>query len=202
MTMPPLDDSLFDDATLISESLHRPEAFAALYDRHAPAIHRFAARRLGNHAADDVVSETFLAAFRRRQRYELDRVDARPWLYGIASRLIGRQRRSEIRMWRAIARTGVDPYADCETALIDARLEAAGARRQLAAALAELSAGDRDVLLLIAWGELSYDEVATALAIPIGTVRSRLSRARHRVRAQLDRTRPIQPTEELCHERA
>jgi RNA polymerase sigma-70 factor (ECF subfamily) len=200
--MPPLPHRCENDAALIAESLHRPESFAALYDRHAPAIHRFAARRLGDHAADDVVADTFLAAFRIRDRYDVGRPDAGPWLYGIATRLIGRQRRSEVRMWRAVARSRVDLYADADAARIDDRVAAAGTQRALAAALACLSADDRHVLLLVAWAELTYEEVATALEIPIGTVRSRLNRARRKVRAELDRLQPTTSTEELCHERA
>lgn len=190
-----------NDAALISESLHRPETFAALYDRHAPAIHRFVARRLGEQAADDLVAETFLTAFDRRDRYRPDHLDARPWLYGIAVRLIGKQRRSEVRMWRALARSGIDRVSGDETGAVHDRLAAAGAHRALAAALARLSTGDRHVLLLIAWADLSYDEVASALDIPIGTVRSRLSRARRLVRAELDRLHAHPPIQELCHDR-
>ena len=200
MTMKLLAHSRLDDAALIAESLHRPEAFAGLNDRHATGIHRFVARRLGQHAADDVVAETFLAAFRRRDRYELDRADAAPWLYGIATRVIGRRRRSEVRMWRAISRSAA-PVTDDEIDLIDDRLVAAGARRALADSIARLSAHDRDVLLLVAWAELSYEEVATALEIPIGTVRSRLNRARQQLRSELNRLQPRSPTEELCNER-
>src|SRR4029077_13125696 len=101
-----------DDAALIERSWQEPEAFAALYDRHAAPIHRFVGRRLGDQMADDVVAETFLAAFRRRKRYDLCRVDARPWLYGIAANLIGKHRRAEVRMLRAFPRTGADPVAD------------------------------------------------------------------------------------------
>src|SRR5262249_51576104 len=82
-----------DDAALITPSLHTPDCFGALFDRHAPAISRYIARRLGPDAADDLVAETFLAAFRRRARYDAAQADARPWLYGIATRLIGRHRR-------------------------------------------------------------------------------------------------------------
>src|SRR5689334_23652292 len=101
-----------DDAALIARSLHAPECFGVLFDRHAPAIGRYIARRLGPDAADDLVAETFLAAFRRRDHYDLTQGDARPWLYGIATRLIGRYRRQEVRFFRAIARTGVDPAAE------------------------------------------------------------------------------------------
>jgi DNA-directed RNA polymerase specialized sigma24 family protein len=116
-----------DDARLIARSRRHPEDFAGLYDRHAPSIHRYVARRLGDQAADDVVAETFLAAFRRRGRYDLARPDARPWLYGIAANLIGTHRRSETRMLRALARTGTDPVTDAMDR-VDARVSATGRR--------------------------------------------------------------------------
>jgi DNA-directed RNA polymerase specialized sigma24 family protein len=97
------------DAVLIEQSLRHPEAFAGFYDRHAPALHRYVARRLGAGAADDVVADTFLDAFRRRDAYDLVVSDARPWLYGTAANLIGKHSRAEIRMLRAFARTGTDP---------------------------------------------------------------------------------------------
>jgi RNA polymerase sigma factor (sigma-70 family) len=187
-----------DDAEVISQSWHDPEAFAVLYDRHAAALHRYVARRLGDAAADDIVADCFLAAFRRRHRYDLGRADARAWLYGIAANLIGKHRRSEIRLLRALARTGADPVADGEADRIDSRVAAAAAQPRLAAALAGLKAGDREVLLLIAWADLSYEEVAQALAIPVGTVRSRLNRARHKTRAALGGQDPTQMREELC----
>jgi RNA polymerase sigma factor (sigma-70 family) len=174
-----------DDAVLIQRSWHEPEAFAALYDRHAAPLHRFAGRRLGDQLADDVVAETFLAAFRRRKRYDLSRADAGPWLYGIAANVIGKHRRAEVRMLRAFARTGTDPVAEGHADLVDSQVTAAAVQRDLAAALAALPAGDRDVLLLIAWADLSYEETAAALRIPVGTVRSRLNRARRKVREAL-----------------
>ncbi|MGP4023880.1 RNA polymerase sigma factor [Actinomadura sp. 3N407] len=183
-----------DDASLIERSRDEPEVFAVLYDRHAPSIHRYVARRLGDQAADDLVAETFLAAFRQRRRYDPGRSDARPWLYGIAANLIGKQRRSETRMLRALARTGVDPVADSMDR-VDARLSAAASARDLAGALARLSPGDRDVLLLIAWADLSYEQVAEALSIPVGTVRSRLNRARRKVREALGGIDPTQVQE-------
>ena len=186
-----------DDASLIEQSRHEPEAFAGLYDRHAVPIHRYVARRLGDQAADDLVAETFLAAFRQRTRYDLGRPDARPWLYGIAGNLIGKHRRSEIRMLRALARTGVDPVVESHTERSDAKMSAAAASRPLAEALAGISARDRDVLLLVAWADLTYEQVAEALGIPIGTVRSRLSRARRKVREALGGVDPTVPHEEL-----
>jgi RNA polymerase sigma factor (sigma-70 family) len=208
MTAPPrqraedqgADDARLDDAALIERSWHEPEAFAALYDRHAAPIHRFAGRRLGDQLADDVVGETFLAAFRRRKRYDLRRADARPWLYGIAANVIGKHRRAEVRMLRAFARTGADPVAAGHADLVDSRVCAAAVQRDLAAALAALTAGDRDVLLLIAWADLSYEETAAALGIPVGTVRSRLHRARRKVREALGGQDPTSSNQELDHE--
>jgi RNA polymerase sigma factor (sigma-70 family) len=177
------------DAAIIERSASDPEAFAILYDRHAAVLHRYAARRLGEDVADDIVADTFLSAFRKRARFDpTASPDARPWLYGIAANLIGKHTRSEVRMLRAYARTGADPVLTQQAAFDDAvsRVDSATAQRDLARALATLARRDREVLLLIAWADLSYAEVATALAIPVGTVRSRLNRARIKVRAALD----------------
>ncbi|WRZ87771.1 RNA polymerase sigma factor [Streptomyces sp. NBC_01007] len=171
-----------DDARVIADSLVQPELFGELYHRHAAAIHRYSARRLGEQAAEDITADTFLSAFRTRSRYDLTRPNAQPWLYGIAANLIGKQRRSEVRALRALARTGFDPVAEAWTDRSDSRVTAQAAQAPLAAALAALSAGDRHVLLLVAWADLSYQEVAEALSIPVGTVRSRLNRARRKVR--------------------
>ncbi len=182
-----------DDATLIAQSLEVPECFGALYDRHAEAISRYVARRLGPDAADDLVAETFLVAFRRRARYDIAHADARPWLYGIATRLIGRHRRDEMRFFRAIARTGVDPAAEPIADEVTNRIAAQAARRELAGALARLSQAQRDVLLLVASG-FGYEEVALALEVPAGTVSSRLVHARRKVReAPLGGQDPTRP---------
>ena len=185
-----------DDATLIARSLQAPECFGVLFDRHAPAISRYAARRLGPDAADDLVAETFLAAFRRRGRYDGAQADARPWLYGIATRLIGQHRRDEVRFLRAIARTGVDPAAEPVADQVADRVAAQAASRELAAALAGLSQAQRDVLLLVASG-LGYEEAARALAVPAGTVSSRLARARRKVREALGGHDPTRPERDL-----
>jgi RNA polymerase sigma-70 factor (ECF subfamily) len=187
------------DAVLIERSWHEPEAFAALFDRHGGPIHRYVSRRLGASAADDVVGDTFLAAFRQRRRYDLTQPDALPWLYGIASNLVGRHRRTEVRAYRALARSGVDPVVDSYTEQVEARVTAEGLHRRLAAALARLAKRDRDVLLLYAWADLSYADIATALRIPTGTVRSRLNRARAQVRAALGGTDPTVIDKESGH---
>jgi RNA polymerase sigma-70 factor (ECF subfamily) len=177
------------DAALIAESLQMPERFGVLFDRHAPAIHRYAARRLGPDLADDIVADTFLTAFRQRHRYDTAHPDAAPWLYGIATKLIGRHRRDEVRFFRAIARTGLDPAAEPVADLATDRAAASAVRRQLAEAIAGLPRPHRDVLLLTASG-LGYQEVAGALGIPVGTVSSRLVRARTKVRLTLGETDP------------
>ncbi|GAA2362299.1 RNA polymerase sigma factor [Nonomuraea africana] len=175
------------DAELIRRSWQEPEAFAAVFDRHAPQLHRYAARRLGPDAAEDVVSETFLAAFQHRRRYDPEYANARPWLYGIASNVIGKRRRDELSRYRAYVRGGVDP-AEITGGLVEDSVSTLTVNRPLVAALAGLKAGDRDVLLLVAWVGLSYEEVARALDIPVGTVRSRLNRARKKARQALEDT--------------
>ena len=182
-----------DDATAIARSVADPEQFAVVFRRHAPDIHRYVVRRLGPGAADDVVAETFLTAFRLRSRYRPDRPDARPWLYGIATNLIGRHRRAEVRQYRALARTGLDPVTESFADRADDRVSAGRESRRLAAALAGLPAGHRNALLLVAWGDLSYVEAAAALGVPVGTVRSRLSRARGRLRQALGEASILAP---------
>ena len=177
------DDS--DDATIIARSRQDPGQFAVLFRRHAPELQRYVERRLGAGVAEDVVAETFLVAFRQRDGYHTARDDARPWLYGIATNLIGRHRRSEIRQYRALARTGVDPVVESFADRVDAMVSAGAVASLLAAALARLPAGHRDALLLVAWGDLSYEETALALGVPVGTIRSRLSRARGSLRRWL-----------------
>jgi RNA polymerase sigma factor (sigma-70 family) len=191
-------DHLADDAALIARSRAEPEAFAAIFDRHATEIHRYVSRRLGAAIAEDVVGETFLTAFRRRDRYDLSYRDARPWLFGIATNMIGRHRQSEVRFYRALARTGIDPVVDPDDMAdgVVARVAATGQRRAIGAALAELSPDDRDTVLLVDWAGLSYEQAASALLVPVGTVRSRLNRARRKVREALGGVNPILPTEE------
>ncbi|GAA1534887.1 RNA polymerase sigma factor [Actinomadura kijaniata] len=174
------------DARLIEASVTDPERFSGVFERHHAEIHRYVARRVGVQAADDVVAETFLAAFRRRRSYDPGWPDARPWLYGIATTLVARHRRTEVRYLRAVARTGVDPLPEPLAERVVSRVAAQGEERALARGLAGLNRGDRDVLLLIAWADLTYEETSRALGIPVGTVRSRLSRARRRLRATLE----------------
>ena len=173
------------DAVLIERSLRHPERFEKVFDRHFAAIHGYIARRLGPGLADDVASETFLIAFDRRARYDLGQADAAPWLYGIASNLIARHRRAEVRRYRALARAGGEQTVEGHGDGVAGRLDAQALRSRLASALLDLGARDREVLLLVAWAQLSLEEAARALGIPAGTARSRLHRARVKNRLAL-----------------
>lgn len=190
-----------DDASVIRRSRQEPEAFAEVFRRYAPDIKRYVIRRLGADAAEDVVAETFLAAFRQRDRYDLARPNARPWLYGIATNLMGRHVRTEVRQLRVLERMGTDPVMEPFTERSDERLSAGASGRALASALAALPKGHRDALLLVAWGDLSYAEAAQALDVRVGTVRSRINRARHKLRKHLGTTESvIYVSEEPVHE--
>lgn len=176
------------DAELIAASLGEPELFAGIFDRHYAAVGGFLRRRLGHALADELAAETFLRAFDARGRYDVSRADARPWLFGIAAHLLSHHRRDEERRLRAFARAPMPLDRDRGLEEIDARLDAGMIAAALSAALAGLVAEDREVLLLFAWAELTYREIAEALTIPIGTVRSRMHRAREHVRRGLQRS--------------
>ena len=195
--IPEIHEAAADDAAVIERSWREPERFAVLFDRHAPHIHRYLARRAGREVADDLVAETFLAAFAKRDRYDLSRADARPWLYGIATNLVGQHRRDEARQYRISQVTATGPEVPGHAERVAAEVTAQAMRPVLDAALAALPAGDRDVLLLIAWEQLTYQEVSQALAIPVGTVRSRLNRARTKVRQVLAGTDAAATYEEI-----
>ncbi|MET8446773.1 RNA polymerase sigma factor [Streptomyces sp. NPDC005209] len=182
------DASDGSDGSVIERSWRTPDVFAVIFDRHADDIHRYIARRLGSDTADDLMAETFVIAFQRRRRYDVSQAYARPWLYGIATNLIGRHRRDEARRLRALSRmaslSSGREYGSPADGVVD-ELGAGGTDGALAGALAELPARHRDVLLVVAWGELDYAEAAQALGVPVGTVRSRLHRARTKLRRAL-----------------
>ena len=161
------------------------QQFAELYDRYAPMLFRYALRRLGAALAEDAVSETFLAAFAHWDRYDPARGDVRPWLFGILTRKISRHHRDETTRYRLLAALPKPAPTDDLADRVAETVSAGAARAALTAALAVLQSRDRDVLLLVAWAELSYPQVADVLGIPVGTVRSRLNRARRIVREHL-----------------
>jgi RNA polymerase sigma factor (sigma-70 family) len=162
--------------------------FPALFDEHYDQIAAYLLRRLMDRvAAEDIAQMTFIEAYDRRETYDHRKGSPRAWLFGIATHLLHHHCRSEHRQLRAYARAAsrqVEP-GDGSDMLCD-RLDARASSGALAAALATLSQGDRQVLTLFFWAELSYEEIASTVGIPKGTVGSRLNRARRQVRAQLD----------------
>jgi RNA polymerase sigma-70 factor (ECF subfamily) len=173
------------DAEVIGRSLGEPEAFGLIYDRHAPTLLRFLGRRAGAKVAEGLVGELFRIAFERRKTFDASRASALPWLYGIGSHLLAKHRRAEARRLRANARMAAAGEAidrRATTAALDARV----LFPRVADAIESLPDDERETLLLFAWEELPYQSVAEALNLPIGTVRSRLSRARARLRELLE----------------
>jgi RNA polymerase sigma-70 factor (ECF subfamily) len=186
------------DSVAIEESLCDPAAFAVIFDRHASSIHRFLARRVEPADAEGLLGEVFRIAFERRASFDTAQPSSRPWLYGIATNLIARHRRSEGRRLRAmasLASRGVgdgrehDVVGDEASRRLDAEQEWAA----LADAIDLLPDAERHTLLLFVWEELSYEDIATALGVPVGTVRSRLNRARRRLEG-IQRTPPTKGT--------
>jgi RNA polymerase sigma-70 factor, ECF subfamily len=171
------------DADLIARSQCEPEWFGTLFDRHARAIFRYLVRRIGPDEADTLLGETFRVAFEKRSSYDCGRPDARPWLYGIATNLVAKHRRSEARRMQAMARLRARrAVPDDASEHVDEALDAAELWPVVADAVSGLPEGERNALLLFVWEELDYGEIAAALDIPVGTVRSRLNRARIRIR--------------------
>ena len=171
------------DAAIIASSLEEPARFGTLFDRHATTLYRYLLRRAGADEADSLLGELFRVAFERRIAYDLERTDARPWLYGIATKLVAKHWRSEERRLRATAQLVAHRVPSVDVADgVATRLDAAELWPRVSDLIAALPHGERDALLLFVWEELSYEEIATSLEIPIGTVRSRLNRVRRRLR--------------------
>ena len=171
------------DGVLIEQSAHgRPDAFVEVARRHEVAVHGYLARRAGGQAADDLLAEVWLRAFAAREGYDTAYGDAGPWLYGIARNVLREHRRAcNGDVPAAIGETRIDPWDG-----IDDRLDAAGRAKAVVAAVRALPAAEREVLLLVAWEQLSPAEAAQVLGLPQGTVRSRLHRARARLRLVLN----------------
>ncbi|MFI5959157.1 RNA polymerase sigma factor [Cryptosporangium sp. NPDC051539] len=153
---------------------------AELFDQHGSSLLRFLARRVRPAEAEDLLGEVFRIAFERRETFDPSRGEVRPWLYGIAANLVAKHHRSEARRLRAMARLSAVPVEDpADRAVAVADADALWPR--VLDALEALPEGERQALLLFAWEELSYEEIAFALDVPVGTVRSRLNRARARL---------------------
>jgi RNA polymerase sigma-70 factor (ECF subfamily) len=172
------------DAAAIHASLADGGAFVVVVERHLEEISRYLRRRVSREIADELTADVFATAFARRRSYDLGRASALPWLYGIASNLLRNSLRHELRELELLARVAVDPLAAGGDPLD--RVLRSSVEPALARALLGLTPEERDVLLLYAWGELAYEEIAEALDLPVGTVKSRLSRARTQLRASLE----------------
>ncbi len=177
------------DAELIAQSLTEPVAFAGIFDRHAATLLGYCRRRLGPADAEDVLAETFRIAFETRDRFDGTRTSALPWLYGITANLIMKQHRGTARRSRAVDRLAVtsDGRADVpfDEHLAD-RDANSGLLAEVRRLIDDLAVADREVLLLYVWEQLSYAEIADAMALPVGTVRSRLNRVRRQLRELRD----------------
>lgn len=182
------------DAELISQSISEPERFAEVFDRHYSKISFYLRRRVMAEHADELASEVFLVAFRRRADFDAGYQSAAPWLFGIALNLARSAHRSERRRLRALAQTQPSVEPDGADDAI-ARADAERRWPDLVRALEGLDRDQREILLLRAWTDLTYVELAEALAMPEGTVRSRLSRARRNVQRRLERPDVAYPLE-------
>lgn len=169
------------DADLATRFPADPELFVEVHDRYFAVIYQYVAGRLGHQAAEDVAAETFLVAFDRRGKFDAARGELRPWLFGIATNLVAGHRRKEARHYRALSRLDASPAAEGHESRVVASVAARRLSPRLGKALSRLSAGERDVLLLVALADLDYAEVASALGISPGTVGSRLHRARKKL---------------------
>ncbi|MGH2856694.1 MAG: RNA polymerase sigma factor [Solirubrobacteraceae bacterium] len=178
------------DARVIAASVREPGMFGVIFERHYTGVHGYLSRRAGPAVADDLASATFVVAFERRASFLESADSARPWLLGIATNLLRNQWRSERRGLAALARlaAGTRGGPGSEGSSADPDL-----RSSMLRALAELDGDHRDVLLLHAWEGLSYREIATALGVPVGTVRSRIARGRARLRSLMGVPGPGDP---------
>jgi RNA polymerase sigma factor (sigma-70 family) len=172
------------DAEIVAGSVRDPDRFAELFARHWTDLRRFCASRAGS-AGEDIAAEAFRTAFDRRHRYDPRFLDAKPWLFGIATNLLRDHfraaEREDDKRTRSAALApppdGADEIGGLERQLLGPRL---------ASALQEIPAVDRDALLLFAWADLDYLQIAHALGVPLGTVRSRIHRARRRLQTHLN----------------
>ena len=157
-------------------------AFGTLFDRHARTVYNYCFRRTGNWSqAEELAAIVFLEAWRRHADLRIVRDDALPWLLGVAPNVLRNSRRSQRRYRAALARLPHERGEDFAND-VDERLDDERQMRAVLRALDKLSRADQDVLALCVWEELSYEQAALALDMPVGTVRSRLSRARARLR--------------------
>jgi RNA polymerase sigma factor (sigma-70 family) len=177
-----------NDSEIIRRSRDTPDAFGEIFDRHFDAIAAFSVRRLGVDRGEDVAGDVFRLAFEHRERFNPIHESARPWLFGIANNLVRRARRTVGRQNVAYDRwllreviVGVD-MATRVTVDVDAQRDLANVLDVLRRQPVE----EVEALLMFAWEQLTYTEIAVALSIPVGTVRSRIHRLRQTLDASID----------------
>ncbi|MGW2590037.1 RNA polymerase sigma factor [Streptomyces sp. NPDC001515] len=175
------------DEDLLTRAAREPAAFEPLVDRHSAALHGYLVRRAPA-AADDLLSEVWLQAYAHRSTFDAGRGSARGWLFGVARNVLARHRQSAARAAGRPQPAADSPAAGDPWHAVDARLDAAAVAPDLRAGLAGLPEAERELLLLVAWEELTPAEAAAAVGIPAGTARSRLHRARARLREGLSAT--------------
>ena len=167
------------DGQLLAMAAGEPEAFGELFKRHSRSVYAYCARRTGNlDLAEDLTSVVFMEAFRRRRKLRLSNTSALPWLIGMANNVVRNADRSLRRYRSALARIPVSANGASSEEDAFSRLEAQEALTRSLKAISALTQGEKEVVLLVLWSELSYSDAATALDIPVGTVRSRLASAR------------------------
>jgi len=156
--------------------------FGDLFDRYVDRVHGFCLRRCGDwEVAQDLTSSTFLEAWRHRDRVVLTEATALPWLLGVAFNLSRNASRSQRRFQAAVARLPRDDVSADHADAVAERLDDQRRVREALEAVGRLSEDERAVIALVALGDLTYEEAALALRVPVGTVRSRLFRARRRL---------------------
>ena len=184
----------FSDGDLWSRAArrHDGEAFGQLFERHANAVYAHCFRRTGSwSAAEDLTSVVFLEAWRKRRDVQLAGDSVLPWLLAVANNATRNAERSIRRHQRLLTKLpGPEMVPDLAEDAAK-RADEEQAMRLILAEIASLAEPERAVLALCDWAGLSYAEAAVALRIPVGTVRSRLARARQRLRELAAHAQPI-----------
>lgn len=175
------------DAELAGEIRDDPDgSFGLLFEQYSTLIYNYCFRQTASwDLAEDLTSTVFLEAWRSRHRLRVQNDSVLPWLYGIATNVCRRQRRTSVRRWRAMRRLPPELDEPDPAEQVAERLDDERRMSDVLAVIDRLPTGERDVVMLVVWEELDYQSAAVALDIPIGTVRSRLNRARRRLSTSL-----------------
>ena len=189
---PERDERAHSDAYLLAEGM---SGLSILYERHFDSLFRYASGRVGRHAAEDVVAETFVIAFNRRAAFDTSRVSALPWLIGIATNLLRSQRRAE-RKHLVTDPSLIGPSGPPDLGLEEtiSRADAAAVRGAVLGAVRRLAPSERDAFLVHALAGLDGADLAEALGVSSSAAAVRLHRARTKLRAALGPT--LSPVEE------